>query len=285
MKCKFIRDHENDFNIRRMCLVLGVKRSSYYAWRNRSESYRKLEDKELLKEIVKIHEDSSRRYGSLKVHKELRELGFICGHNRAARIMRENGLRSKLTKKYRNCSGTVKDDTAKDNLLNREFNPDNPNEVWVTDITYIHTSSGWMYLCVFMDLFSRLIVGWSVADHMRTELVIEALDKACKNRKPGEGLMIHSDRGTQFGSKEYTCYLSDNGFRQSMSRRGNCWDNACVESFFKILKYEELNYIKHSGCTDLKWSLFKYIDVFYNRKRIHSTLGYESPMNYEKKVA
>jgi len=272
---------ETKFSVTRMCHVLGVKHSSYYAWKKRPVSNREKENIVLLEEIKRIYRENKGRYGSPKIHKQLIALDKKCGHNRVVRLMRENGIRSIINKKYRHQGKAISDEKAAPNLLNREFNPTEPNKVWASDITYINTSSGWKYLCVIMDLYSRNIVGWSVMNNMRASLVVDALKKAYKSRKPPKGILIHSDRGSQYGSKTFRDYLNKEEMIQSMSRKGNCWDNACVESFFKYLKAEELKRIRIKNKQDLQYILFEYIEVFYNRKRIHSHLGYVSPIQYE----
>jgi len=285
MKFKFILNHENEFDVIRMCRVLEVKRSSYYAWKKRPLSKRNQENMELLKEIKEIFYDNFETYGSPRIFECLKKSGKSCSKKRVATLMCNNNIVSKIKKrKFRNKAGSVPADEAFPNIVNRNFTPDKPNQVWVTDITYIESEIGWLFLCTFIDLFSRKIVGWSVDDNMKTSMVIEALSMACKNRNPKKGLIIHSDQGSQYGSKEYKGFLKRHEFTQSMSRRGNCWDNACAETFYKTLKIEELYDQKIVDVKHLKWLLFKYIDVFYNKKRIHSTLNYLSPEEFEKKL-
>lgn len=285
MKLEFIRQHEVEFEIMRMCHILEVKKSTYYAWKKKPMSRRGKENIILLEKIKEFFENSKKTYGSPRILVKLKSAGLCCGHNRLARLMRVNSIVSKIKKRtYRNFAGYVDKNKACPNILDRNFSPVKPNQVWVTDITYINSESGWLYLCVFLDLFSRKIVGWAVANNMETDLVINALKKACENRKPEKGLIIHSDQGSQYGSATYRAFLERHKFVQSMSRRGNCWDNACAETFFKTLKIEELDDLKFQDVDSLKWVLFKYIDVFYNRARIHSTLGYLNPEDFEKKL-
>lgn len=276
--------YSNRFSVLRMCQVLGVSTSGYYDWKKAPETKRMKENRELLKVIKDIHDQSNKRYGSPKVYIELMKRGFSCGHNRVARIMRENGIKSKVIKKYRPRGKVIQISEASDNILNRQFSQNNVDQVWATDITYIKTLNGWVYLCVFIDLCSKAVVGWSIDNHMKTELVLDALEKACMKRRPQRNLLIHSDQGTQYGSDDFRQYLKYNNFKQSMSRRGNCWDNACVESFFKLLKVEELNDYKFNSLEEVKYIIFKYIEYFYNRKRIHSSIGYLAPLEYEKKL-
>lgn len=282
MKFEFISNHKNEFEVIRMCQVLEVKKSSYYAWKKRPVSKREQENSKLLNEIKLIFEDSGKTYGSPRIFETLKEAGKKCSRRRVARLMRKNKIVSKIKKKrFKNKAGSIAPKEACPNILNRDFAPDKPNQIWVTDITYIESKNGWLFLCAFIDLYSRKVVGWSVDDNMKTGMVIEALSMACRNRCPEKGLVIHSDQGTQYGSKEYREFLKRHQFTQSMSRRGNCWDNACAETFFKTLKIEILYDLEIADVEQLKWILFKYIEVFYNRKRLHSTLGYVSPEEFE----
>jgi len=280
---RFIRENRNLFKVKRMCSALGVSEEGYYRWLKRPPSKREREDQVLLDCIIRIHESSGKRYGSPKILEELKKQGFKCGHKRVERLMSENMIKSITIKKRKPRSGSVKPEEASENLLDRNFTVMDRNKVWVTDITYIKTVSHWLYLCVFLDLYSRKVVGWSVSRNPDTRLVLSALSMACAKEEPNLGLMIHSDRGTQFGSKEYRKELKDRQFTQSMSRTGNCWDNACIESFFHIIKSEELNWVKVEGIWHLQKVVFRYIELFYNRVRIHSTLGYLSPMQFENK--
>lgn len=272
------------YSVSRMCHVLGVSRSGYYNWCMSPESQRTLKNRVLLKHIREIHADSNNCYGSPKILIELSKRGFTCGHNRVARIMRENGIKAKVVKKFRPRGTVIVPGAAVSNVLNRQFSWEEPNKAWATDITYIPTISGWAYLCVFLDLCSRKIAGWSVASHMKTEMVLQALDRAIARRNPGKDLIIHSDQGSQFGSDAFRSHLKSNEFVQSMSRRGNCWDNACVESFFRLIKVEELNDYRFKNVDEVRYIVFKYIEYFYNRRRIHSLLDYMTPAEYEKKL-
>lgn len=279
-----MRFFEKKYPVSRMCAILGVSRSGYYDWKKSPVSQRELKNKELLRQIDEIFIDSKKRYGSPKITKILAEQGITCGHNRVARLMWQAGMRSKVVKKFRPTASVIDKKDAVENILDRNFFWEKPNQAWVTDITYIPTSNGWVYLCVFLDLCTRCIVGWEVSENMKTELVLSALRKACRNKNPQKDLIIHSDQGSQFGSNAYKKFLKDRVFIQSMSRRGNCWDNACVESFFRVLKAEEINGKKFNDVNDVRYSLFCYIDHFYNRKRIHGTLGYKSPAEFEKLI-
>ena len=283
MKYKFIYNHRNEFSILRMCRVLEVKRVSYYAWQRRPPSKRTIENMKLLLEIKAIHKKSMETYGSPKIWKEMLKKGIKCSHRKVARLMRANGIRSIIQKRYKKKGTPVSEEEASLNILNREFNPEKPNIAWATDITYIPTRSGWAYSCVILDLYSKGVIGYSASSSMKTELVLEALDMAIRRRKPGKSLIVHSDRGSQFGSIKYREKLKSHEFIQSMSRKGNCWDNACVESFFHLLKSERLNHYSFDNVDQVRWALFKYIDGFYNTIRIHSSLGYLSPMEFENK--
>lgn len=286
MKFRFIYDHRNEFNILRMCRVLEVERVSYYAWRRRPLSNRTIENMRLLTEIKIIYEESDKTYGSLKIWKKLLKKSVKCSHKRVARLMKLNNIRSKIQKKYKRKGNPVSEEEASLNILNREFNQKEKNKAWAMDITYIPMRSGWAYSCVIIDLYSKGVVGYSASSKMNTELVLEALEMAIRRRRPRKGLIIHSDRGSQFGSIKFREKLKSCGFIQSMSRRGNCWDNACIESFFHLLKSERLNHYSFDNLKQVKWALFKYIEGFYNTIRIHSSLGYLTPMEFEnKKVA
>lgn len=203
MKYNFIKSYKKEFKISRMCHVLGVNRSGYYSWINRPASKRKLSNLNLLKDIKRIHESSNKIYGSPKIFKELRKEGKIIGHNRVATLMKKHNIKSKVKKKYRKHLSIVDDNKSSLNILNRDFNPTEPNKSWCTDITYISTKRGWVYLCVFIDLYSKKIVGWSVDSHMKTSLILKALKMAIIRRKPKKDLIIHSDRGSQYGSNEF----------------------------------------------------------------------------------
>jgi transposase InsO family protein len=232
MKYQFIESNKNTFDISIICPVLGVKRVSYYAWKKRPESRRKKANMELLKEIKKIHKKNKEIYGSPRIQSELNDNGKNYGKNRIARLMRENGIYSKIKKKYRYKSKQSNEINACDNIVNRSFNIKKPNKVWVSDITYIPTKEGWLYLCIILDLYSRKIVGWSMDKNMKTELVLKSLQMAMINRKPSNDLIFHSDRGVQYTSGIFKEELEKHQIKQSMSRKGNCWDNACAESFF-----------------------------------------------------
>lgn len=228
-------------------------------------------------------------YGYPRMYKELLSMGYICGKNKIARIMSKYGIRAKIKRKWKATTDSNHKYPIAPNLLKQNFNIDSPNKVWVSDITYVWTKEGWLYLAIILDLYSRKIVGWSMDSRMKKELVINALKQACMNRKPKKGIIFHSDRGSQYASKDVQNYLINHGFIQSMSAKGNCYDNAVAESFFKTLKSECIYFKTFINRIEAKLTIFDYIEIFYNKERRHSVLGYISPDNFEnynfKKVA
>lgn len=263
---------------------MRVSRSGYYKWVISSPSERAkkaLLVKEAIKEVFAAHQ---KRFGSAKVHKELIAQGFDVGKNRVAQIMRHLGLRAKTCKRYRVVTTDSKHNLpVAENLLDRQFSVSKPNKVFVSDITYVKTSAGWAYLAVFIDLYSRMVVGWSVSNSLKTDLVLKAFDHAVKNRglRRGDKVMIHSDRGSQYAGDDFRKALQTYEFVQSMSRKGNCWDNAVAESFFKIYKSEMAYHCKFKNADEVWRKTFEYIEGYYNRKRIHGTLGYLTPEQFE----
>ena len=283
MKHQFVEGQRANHTVKRMCAVLGVSRSGHYAWRARQPSIRQKENEELFFRIQAIHEQSRRLYGSPRIRAELNAQGFRCGKNRVARIMRDHALRADVRRRrFRRTTDSRHDLPVADNLLHQDFTTATaPNEVWLSDLTYIPTGEGWLYLAGVMDLFSRKIVGWSMAEHLRTDLVSEALRMAIARRQPGAGLLHHSDRGIQYASDAYQQLLQAHRMEASMSRRGDCWDNACAESFWGTLKTELVNHEHYASRDAARQSIFEYIEVFYNRNRLHSSLGYQSPEAFE----
>jgi transposase InsO family protein len=279
---RFIHDHQAEFSVAVMCSVLQVSRSGYYAWSKRPESRRSRENRALGQEIAAIHRESDGIYGSPKIHGELERRGKRHGKNRVARLMRKDGLYAKTKRKFRLTTDSSHNQPVASNLLNREFIPARPNQAWVCDITYIWTAEGWLYLAIVMDLFSRTIVGWSMAERMTRQLVMDALTLAAKRRNPPRGLLHHSDRGTQYASDDYQALLAKLGMVCSMSRTGNCWDNAPAESFFGILKRELVFHNRYQSRAQARQSIFDYIERFYNRRRIHASLGYLTPSEFEE---
>jgi len=265
-----------------MCRILMVSRSGYYAWRSRPESRRAAENRRLDEAIKDIYTASRKRYGSPKVTSELRDRGWKVGKNRVASRMRKAGLRSVVRRKFRPTTDSHHKYPVAPNLVKRDFTASHPNQVWVSDITYIHTVSGWSYLTVFIDLFSRLVVGWALSSSLSHEMVLLALNRAIVRRRPPKGLIIHSDRGIQYAGTAFTEIVKKHGFIQSMSRKGDCWDNAVAESFFNLLKSELVYQSRFLEKEDALHQIFEYIEIFYNRQRKHSTLGYLTPSQFEK---
>lgn len=266
-----------------------MSRQGYYAWaarRRRGPSAREVCDAELLEAIAVIYTAARGRYGAPRVHAQLARQGFQVGHNRVAKLMADNGMSGRCGRPPRVRTTVADPDAAPvPNLLNRDFSPAAPNAAWVTDITYLHSAQGFLYLAAIIDCYSRLVVGWAVADHLRTDLCLEALDDAVARRAPGAGLIHHSDRGCQYTSYAYQQRLAQLQMTQSMSRVGNCWDNAVAESFFSTLKLELIYTRDWETHAELKAALFEYIEVFYNRERLHSTLDYSTPFEYDSLYA
>jgi transposase InsO family protein len=283
VKYQFISDHREEFEITVMCRVLTVSRSGYYAWRNRPSSARKMADQELSQQIKEIHQQSRQTYGSPRIQVELAENGVNCGQKRVARLMRQEELFAQQSRKFRvTTTDSAHPYPVAPNLLDQDFSASRPNEKWLTDITYIPTAEGWLYLAVVMDLYSRRIVGWAMSDSLERYLVIAALQMALKMRQPPPGLLHHSDRGSQYASDDYQALLTHHQICCSMSRTGNCYDNAPMESFFGTLKTELVHHCHYQTKAEAKTDIFEYIEVFYNRVRRHSALSYQSPVNFEK---
>jgi len=281
MKYDFIESHRSAFAVERMCRTLGVRRSGYYAWRSRVPGKRSAEDEHLLVRIRESYKKSRRSYGSPRVLKDLRAWGLRCGKNRIARLMREHGIAARTKKKFKATTNSRHALPVAPNLLNREFNVARPDEAWVSDITYVWTREGWLYLAVVLDLFSRRVVGWGMGDRLTAEIALSALKMAIGNRKPSAGLTYHSDRGVQYACEAFRKLLELHGFIQSMSRKGDCWDNAVAESFFHSLKTEHVYFEDYKTRAEATGKIFEYIEVFYNRTRRHSTLEYLSPAEFE----
>ena len=281
MRFEFIAEYREVWPINLMCRVLDVSESGYYDSINRTLSARKQRRMELLDRIIEIHESSSRCYGSPRIHVDLLEQGEIININTVASIMREHGIKAKTSKKWvPTTTDSDHDYVIAPNILNRDFTATRPDEKWVSDITYLWTSQGWVYLAAVMDLFSRRIVGWAIADNMQAELVCKAIQMAIESRQPTEPLLYHSDRGIQYVSEDFQEYMKPANITCSMSRKGNCWDNAPIESFWSTLKRElGSQWLNKSS---VRPAVFEYIEIFYNRQRLHSTLNYVSPAAFEK---
>ena len=281
MRYQFVREHSGQFPVQRMCRLLEVSPSAYYAWRGRPESQRVREDRRLLMEIRAIHSAKREVYGSPRIHAELKAQGLRLGEKRVARLMCENGIRAKQKRKFKVTTDSKHSHPVALNLLARDFEATAPNQKWAADITYIPTTEGWLYLAAIMDLYSRMIVGWSMSSRMTRRPVLDALDMAVGRRRPGPGLLHHSDRGSQYACGDYQEALRGHGMLCSMSRKGDCWDNAPMESFFHTLKTELVNHRRYQTRWEAKADIFEYIEVFYNRARRHSALGYQTPAEYE----
>lgn len=267
--------------MKQMCRQAGVSRSGYYASRTRPESQRARETRCLLVEIRAIHEESRRTYGSPRVHAELRYRGIRCGVNRVARLMQAAGIRAVSRRRYRHTTDSRHDYPVAPNLLKQDFRVEGSNRVWLTDITFVPTEEGWLYLSVVLDLCSRRAVGWAMAARIDRQLTIAALQMALGRRRPEAGLVHHSDQGSQYACYDYQRLLSSHGLQCSMSRRGNPYDNAVTESFFKTLKAELIYRRRFGSREEAKAAIAEYIELFYNCRRRHSALGYLSPAEYE----
>jgi len=279
----FIDEHRWVYQVRRMCDALEVSPSGYYAWRCRSESERSEEDRQLKEKIRSIFERSRETYGSPRIHDELKDQGIRCSRKRIARLMSEEGLIAKKARRFQRTTISDGEHPKAANVLDQEFTVEAPNMAWAGDITYLWTREGWLYLAVLMDLYSRRIVGWAVGDNLGQELAIAALRRALYERRPGSDLLHHSDRGSQYTSNEYQEILMERGMTVSMSRKGNCWDNAVVESFFATLKVELGD--SFSSRDAARAALFDYIEVFYNLQRRHTAIGRVSPAEAEVRIA
>ncbi|UUY07068.1 IS3 family transposase [Pseudomonas sp. J452] len=283
LKYAFISQLSADYSVRRLCLTLKVHASGYYAWLAEPKSARAKDDQRLLGLIKHSWLESGGVYGYRKIHDDLRELGEQCGRHRVARLMRQEGLRSQTGYRRRPGRYGGKPPVASPNHLERRFNVTEPNKVWVTDITYIRTYEGWLFLAVVLDLFSRQVIGWSMKPQMTSDLAIDALLMAVWRRKPKQEVMIHSDQGSQFSSGDWQSFLKANNLLGSMSRRGNCHDNAVAESFFQLLKRERIRRKIYSTRQDARADVFDYIEMFYNPKRRHGFNNQLSPVEFEKR--
>ena len=286
MRFRLIEDHRDVWPVRVMCDALSVSPSGFYVWRSRPESPRKTANRELLADIRRVHADHRGRYGAPRIHAELRAEGRIVSRKRVERVMRRHGIRAHAPRRYRVCTTDSKHSLpVAANLLDRNFAAEKPDQIWLADITYIPTGEGWLYLAVILDLFTRKVVGWAMREHMRAELTIAALTMAIQRRRPGPGLMHHSDRGSQYAAGDYRKILQAAAITQSMSRKANCWDNAPMESFFGTLKTELVHQGNYPDREAARRDLFAYIEGYYNRRRIHSAIGYITPEQADRKTA
>lgn len=282
MRYGFIHEHREAWPVRLMCRLLRVSPGGYYAWRDRPASPRARRHDVLVVAIKAIHQEVKARYGSPRVHAELVARGEPCCVNTVAKLMRRHGIAAKTRRKFRQTTDSNHDRPVADNVLGRQFAPAAANQTWVADITYIPTREGWLYLAAVEDLYSRQIVGWAMGERIDSRLVVAALEMAVARRLPGAGLTAHSDRGSQYAGDHYQRLLVKHDIACSMSRRGNCWDNAPMESFFASLKKELVHDEDYPSRAAARASVFEYIEVFYNRVRRHSALGYKSPAEYER---
>jgi len=286
MRFRLIEDHRDAWPVRVMCDALSVSPSGYYAWRSRPESPRKIANRELLVDIRRVYRQHRERYGAPRIHAELRAEGHTLSRKRVARVMRQHGIRARAPRRYRVCTTDSKHSLpVAENLLDQNFVAERPDQVWLADITYIPTGEGWLYLAVILDLFTRKVVGWAMRDHMRAELTIAALTMAIQRRRPRAGLVHHSDRGSQYAAGDYRDILRTAAIVQSMSRKGNCWDNAPMESFFGTLKTELVHQREYPDRDAARRDLFAYVEAYYNRRRLHSAIGYITPEQAEAKSA
>jgi len=282
MKYRFIEQYRPQFRVERMCHALEVSRGGYYNWRQRSKCQREKYNEELVQEIKVVHQQSRELYGSPRIAHELIDKGYQCSKNRIARLMRKNKIKAKIKRKFRRIGSKAVLATYADNLLQRNFSVGQPNQTWVTDFTYMWTRKGGVYLVAVLDLFSRRIVGWAVGKQPNTQLLKRAMVRAIWKRKPESGLMVHSDRGSQYASYDYKGFLEKYGFVASMNRQGNCWDNAVMESFFHTLKMEHVYWCHYDSVEEVETSLFDYIELYYNSCRSHSYLNYKNPAAFER---
>jgi transposase InsO family protein len=266
-----------------MCRALGVSRGGYYSWRGRRESARAVSDRDLVRQIRAIHTGFRRTYGSPRIHSELIDRGFRCSEKRVARLMREHGVRARRARRYRVTTRSDHEYPVAPNLLNREFVAEQRDQRWAGDITFVWTREGWLYLAVILDLYSRRVIGWATSNRIDRYLTMQALTMALESRNPQENLLHHSDRGSQYAGRDYRRELRDRGITCSMSRKGNCWDNAVVESFFATLKTELVHHEDFLTRRHATGQIFWFIEGFYNTSRKHSFLGHVSPAQYEER--
>jgi len=277
--------YKKEHCVERMAKTLKITRSGYYSRKKRPESKYKIKNKIVTEKIINIFHSNKCCYGYPRIHAELNKKEKICGRNTVYNIMKCNNLRAKTKKKYRATTDSCHSNQVYENILDRNFNVNEPDKVWVSDITFVYTREGWLYLCVILDLYSRKVIGYSTGDRISTQLLLKAFMMALQTRNPKKNIIFHSDRGVQYTSNKFQNKLRKYGFICSMSRKGNCWDNACAESFFHTLKVEEINHNNFKTREEAHIKIFEYIEVFYNRKRLHSYLGYVSPEEFERDIA
>jgi transposase InsO family protein len=280
-----MRAHQDEFKVIRMCRALEASRSGYYGWCGGKESKRSEENRAVLIKIQKVHEESREAYGALKTWRELKAQGTECGRHRVARLRRQAGIEARRKRRFRITTQSRAGVIAAENKLNRSFEVGIVDRAWVGDITFVATGSGWLYLAVLLDLYSRRVVGWAMSERIDQQLVLDALMMALRQWHPKPGLIHHTDQGRQYSSTAYVEMLKKHGIVQSMSRRGNCYDNAVAESFFSSLKNELVNHSSFKTREEARTAVFEYIEVFYNRQRRHQSLDYISPVDYERSMA
>lgn len=281
MKYAWIDAQRHDFELAEMCAVLDVSVSGYRAWKGGGKPDRKrLTDAQMLTLIRAIHTELQGAYGSPRMVRELRDRGFSASKTKVERLMRDNGIRARHKRRYKATTDSAHGLPVAENLLDRNFTPSAPNQVWTSDITYLWTDEGWLYLAIVLDLFNREVIGWSIKARMTADIVTDALTMAWFRRKPTPGVLHHSDRGSQYASRVFQDTLAEYGMHCSMSRKGNCWDNAPTESWFNSFKNERVHGNRYATRAEATADAFEYIEVFYNRKRRHSTLGYKSPTQF-----
>jgi len=282
MRYSFIARHQDQWPVSVQCEVLKVTRSGYYAWKKRVPGPRARRREELTHRIQEVHEKARRTYGSPRIHRELVAQGIVCNCKTVARCMRAAGIRPKTVKRFRvSTTDSNHAHPVAENIVNRDFQAEGPRQKWLADITYVPTREGWLYLAVVEDLYSRKIVGWSMSERIDSRLVVNALQMAIEREGPAAELIVHSDRGVQYACDHYQRLLRHHGVTCSMSRKGNCWDNAPMESFMATLKKELVHHEDYLTREQARHSLFEYIEVFYNRIRRHSAIGYLTPHQFE----
>lgn len=277
-----MNEHRIRWRVGRMCELLGVSRSGFYAWQRRGVAPRTMENQTLIKQIRRIYDEGRGEYGSPTVYHVLREQGCLVNHKRVSRLMQLDGLRSKAVRRFKRTTRPCVDLLASPNLLEQNFRTDGPNRVWLSDITYVDTPDGWLYLTMIKDMWSRRLLGYAITDHMRASAVRQAVEMALGRRTIKPGLIFHSDRGKQYTDGSVRAIFKDNDIRQSMSRSGNCYDNAMAESFFATLKKGHIFWQPFESKEQARRMLFEYLEIFYNRVRRHSSLGYKSPVAFEQ---
>lgn len=284
MKYRFINEHQDRMPVTQLCELLQVSRSAYYRWQQSGPSVREQRNQSLLPLVQQIHQQSRHTYGSPRIWDALCKRGIRCGRHRIARLMRLHGIQAKTKRRFKVTTRSRRNQTTTPDLVQRDFSAQRPNQVWTSDITYVWTRQGWAYLAVVLDLCSRMIVGWELSARLTASLVTSAVGRALAWRNPSEGLVLHSDRGSQYASNELIALSKEHGIRLSMSRTGNCYDNAVTESFFHTFKIEHAFFTRFETRQEARTSIFDYIEVFYNRQRMHSTINNLSPMQYEQQL-